>query len=230
MRGAGSEGHPQIPRSRTDSRRPHLKRIHHPPCSAASLACSSDPNAEGGWGAGVQCPHPAPHQHIAARGSGASQELTLRQACPGPDGPGRNLRSKTRWFAGFCNSHHAPHFAAFFIGARAKISVAESHVVQGSNPRSLHPHSRPQNGMAPRPRRPTPDQPFLGALRARFGAHATPALCTTLLPARRRVPRTKWGRWRMRGRADAADQLWPSPPLCSTVTRSPVFPSTRSRQ
>ena len=156
--------------------------------------------------------------------------VTPRQTCPRRDCFGRNLRSKTRWFAGFCNSHHAPHFAAFFIGARAKISVAESHVVQGSNPRSLHPHSRPQNGMAPRPRRPTPDQPFLGALRARFGAHATPALCTTLLPARRRVPRTKWGRWRMRGRADAADQLWPSPPLCSTVTRSPVFPSTRSRQ
>ena len=126
MRGAGSEGHPQIPRSRTDSRRPHLKRIHHPPCSAASLACSSDPNAEGGWGAGVQCPHPAPHQHIAARGSGASQELTLRQACPGPDGPGRNLRSKTRWFAGFCNSHQVSHFATFFIDARAEISVAES--------------------------------------------------------------------------------------------------------
>ena len=42
---------------------------------------------------------------------------------------GRNLRSKTRWFAGFCNSHHVSHFATFFIDARAEISVAESHHV-----------------------------------------------------------------------------------------------------
>lgn len=42
---------------------------------------------------------------------------------------GRNLRSKTRWFAGFCNSHHVSHFATFFIDARAEISVAGSHLV-----------------------------------------------------------------------------------------------------
>ncbi len=41
---------------------------------------------------------------------------------------GRNLRSKTRWFTGFCNSHHVSHFATFFIDARAEISVAESHI------------------------------------------------------------------------------------------------------
>lgn len=41
---------------------------------------------------------------------------------------GRNLRSKTRWFTGFCNSHHVSHFATFFIDARAEISVAESHM------------------------------------------------------------------------------------------------------
>lgn len=41
---------------------------------------------------------------------------------------GRNLRSKTRWFTGFCNSHHVSHFATFFIDARAEISVAESHL------------------------------------------------------------------------------------------------------
>ncbi len=39
---------------------------------------------------------------------------------------GRNLRSKTQWFAEFCNSHYVSHFAAFFIIVRAKISVAES--------------------------------------------------------------------------------------------------------
>ncbi|CAL9012021.1 unnamed protein product [Prunus brigantina] len=48
------------------------------------------------------------------------------QACPRPNGFGRNLRSKTRWFTGFCNSHQVSHFATFFIDARAEISVAES--------------------------------------------------------------------------------------------------------
>ena len=52
--------------------------------------------------------------------------MTPRQACPRPEGFGRNLRSKTRWFTGFCNSHQVSHFATFFIDARAEISVAES--------------------------------------------------------------------------------------------------------
>ena len=52
--------------------------------------------------------------------------VTPRQTCPQPDGFGRNLRSKTRWFTGFCNSHQVSHFATFFIDARAEISVAES--------------------------------------------------------------------------------------------------------
>ncbi|KAI9079941.1 hypothetical protein K1719_038187 [Acacia pycnantha] len=54
---------------------------------------------------------------------------TLRDAwggVPSADGFGRNLRSKTRWFTGFCNSHQVSHFATFFIDARAEISVAES--------------------------------------------------------------------------------------------------------
>ena len=38
----------------------------------------------------------------------------------------RNLRSKFWWFTEFCNSHYVSHFAAFFIVARAKISIAES--------------------------------------------------------------------------------------------------------
>ena len=45
---------------------------------------------------------------------------------PSTGGLGRNLRSKTQWFTGFCNSHQVSHFATFFIDARAKISVAES--------------------------------------------------------------------------------------------------------
>ena len=64
----------------------------------------------------------------SARGAarGATRGVTPRQACPRPGGLGRNLRSKTRWFAGFCNSHQVSHFATFFIDARAEISVAES--------------------------------------------------------------------------------------------------------
>lgn len=61
-------------------------------------------------------------------GLGASFGVTPRQVCPRPEGLGRNLRSKTRWFAGFCNSHQVSHFATFFIDARAEISVAESRV------------------------------------------------------------------------------------------------------
>lgn len=55
--------------------------------------------------------------------------MTPRQTCPRPDGVERNLRSKTRWFTGFCNSHQVSHFATFFIDARAEISVAESRFV-----------------------------------------------------------------------------------------------------
>ena len=36
------------------------------------------------------------------------------------------MRSKIRWFTEFCNSHYVSHFAAFFIVARTKISVAKS--------------------------------------------------------------------------------------------------------
>lgn len=61
-------------------------------------------------------------------GVGAPFGVTPRQACPRPEGLRRNLRSKTRWFTGFCNSHQVSHFATFFIDARAEISVAESRV------------------------------------------------------------------------------------------------------
>ena len=41
----------------------------------------------------------------------------------------RNLRSKIWWFTEFCNSHYVSHFAAFFIVARTKISIAKSCIV-----------------------------------------------------------------------------------------------------
>ena len=59
---------------------------------------------------------------------GGRRCVTPRQTCPRPNGFGRNLRSKTRWFTGFCNSHQVSHFATFFIDARAEISVAESRI------------------------------------------------------------------------------------------------------
>nr|TKR79118.1 senescence-associated protein [Populus alba] len=63
---------------------------------------------------------------LASRGERGRRCVTPRQTCPRPGGLGRNLRSKTRWFTGFCNSHQVSHFATFFIDARAEISVAES--------------------------------------------------------------------------------------------------------
>ncbi|KAF3335106.1 hypothetical protein FCM35_KLT21710 [Carex littledalei] len=75
---------------------------------------------------------------------------------------GRNLRSKTRWFTGFCNSHHVSHFATFFIDARAEISVAESH-------NFFH---RPQQPVPPRSGSPVPQLflVFLGVIPRRIPA------------------------------------------------------------
>ncbi|KAK7323544.1 hypothetical protein VNO77_27021 [Canavalia gladiata] len=69
-----------------------------------------------------------PTKYLIGKGIGVGEHcVTPRQACPQPKGFGRNLRSKTRWFTGFCNSYQVSHFATFFIDARAEISVAESH-------------------------------------------------------------------------------------------------------
>lgn len=67
-----------------------------------------------------------PCSECGERRCGVTICLTPKQVCPRPKGLGRNLRSKTRWFTGFCNSHQVSHFATFFIDARAEISVAES--------------------------------------------------------------------------------------------------------
>ncbi|KAL2453159.1 Regulator of rDNA transcription protein 15 [Abeliophyllum distichum] len=73
----------------------------------------------------------------------ATRCVTPRQTCPQHNGFGRNLRSKTRWFTGFCNSHQVSHFAAFFIDARAEISVAESRFKLETR---LVPRSTPRTG------------------------------------------------------------------------------------
>ena len=79
----------------------------------------------------------------------ATRCVTPRQTCPQPRGFRRNLRSKTRWFTGFCNSHQVSHFATFFIDARAEISVAESRVdciasLPGARPASQPHHQAKQ--------------------------------------------------------------------------------------
>lgn len=84
-----------------------------------------------------------------ARGGVATRCVTPRQTCPRPDGFGRNLRSKTRWFAGFCNSHQVSHFATFFIDARAEISVAESRFGFTTGAAASPPALRERGGRGP---------------------------------------------------------------------------------
>lgn len=92
---------------------------------------------------GGHCPPPPrspPRPARSGRGVswGGQRRVTPRQTCPRPDGFGRNLRSKTRWFTGFCNSHQVSHFATFFIDARAEISVAESRSLYSYQSRGDH--------------------------------------------------------------------------------------------
>ena len=94
------------------------------------------------------------------RGWEGQRRVTPRQTCPRPSGFGRNLRSKTRWFTGFCNSHQVSHFATFFIDARAEISVAESRldILKTTNhPRSLRLRGRRGDALSFK---------FLGAIHA----------------------------------------------------------------
>ena len=49
----------------------------------------------------------------------------------------RNARSRGHWFTEFCNSQRLSHFAAPFIGARAKISVAENCAFLSLNSQSV---------------------------------------------------------------------------------------------
>ena len=103
--------------------------------------------------------------HAWGRDARSDDGVTPRQACPRPEGLGRNLRSKTQWFAGFCNSHHVSHFATFFIDARAEISVAESHPIQNKNYGATGMRSSPPARVSCVPWRPS---------RRGFGRSSTP--------------------------------------------------------
>ncbi|PHT60938.1 hypothetical protein T459_35212 [Capsicum annuum] len=106
------------------------KRVElQPPLAATSVDVDSylgQPQARGAREASIR-PVTTAHPVIEARCEGAMRCVTPRQTCRQPNGFGCNLHSKTRWFMGFCNSHQVSYFATFFIDARAKISVAESH-------------------------------------------------------------------------------------------------------
>ena len=140
------------------------------------------------------------------RGGVAMGGVTPRQACPRPSGLGRNLRSKTRWFTGFCNSHQVSHFATFFIDARAEISVAESRFVYSRRSRSVPAAHAPRTGW----RRGTCSFQFrfLGAIRA-GGLFVSP-----------REARVG-GRWA---------GMPPRPTRCFSITRSRVVLLGRLRQ
>ncbi|KAH9697439.1 hypothetical protein KPL71_023613 [Citrus sinensis] len=79
-----------------------------PPIAAASVAEDSylgQPRAVSAREANLR-PHPGAPALVWGGGVG-QRCVTPRQTCPRPNGLGRNLRSKTRWFTGFCNSHQS---------------------------------------------------------------------------------------------------------------------------
>ncbi|PHT26709.1 Protein TAR1 [Capsicum baccatum] len=105
------------------------KRVElQPPLAVTYVDVDShlgQPRALGSREASIRPPTTA-RPVIEARCEGVMRCVTSRQTYSRPNGFGHNLRSKTRWFTGFCNSHQVSHFATFFIDARAEISVAES--------------------------------------------------------------------------------------------------------
>ncbi|PHT27234.1 hypothetical protein CQW23_33162 [Capsicum baccatum] len=123
------------------------KRVElQPPLAATSVEVDSylgQPRARGTREASIR-PAMTTRPVIEARCEGATRCVMPRQTCPRPNSFGRNLRSKTRWFTGFCNSHQVSHYAMFFIDARAEISVAESRFRLQKKHRS--PRRTPQMG------------------------------------------------------------------------------------
>uniref|UniRef100_A0A6N2KMN1 Senescence-associated protein n=1 Tax=Salix viminalis TaxID=40686 RepID=A0A6N2KMN1_SALVM len=101
-------------------------RVSQPPLVVATAAEDSILGQPRRERAGDQYP-PPPRE---PRGVGATMRDTQADV-PRPGGLGRNLRSKTRWFTGFCNSHQVSHFATFFIDAKP---IRESLTKEGAPP------------------------------------------------------------------------------------------------
>ncbi|PHT25446.1 hypothetical protein CQW23_34927 [Capsicum baccatum] len=116
------------------------KRVElQPPLSATTVDVEShlvQPLARGAREASIR-PAMTARPVIEVRCEGTTRCVTPRQTCPRPNGFGRNLGSRTRWFTGFCNSHQVSHFAMFFIDARGEISVVESRFRLQKKHRSL---------------------------------------------------------------------------------------------
>ncbi|KAL2225113.1 UNVERIFIED_CONTAM: hypothetical protein Sindi_3001300 [Sesamum indicum] len=111
-----------------------------PPLVVTSVAAGSHLGRPARVRTGGQCPPPRD-------GRGGDAMRDAQADVPWPNGFGRNLRSKTRWFTGFCNSHQVSHFATFFIDARAEISVAESRFdIRETSPPPVHPADGPPCG------------------------------------------------------------------------------------
>ena len=113
--------------SRREVRRQRAQLAHHSPLPASTNGHALVPVAP--RGSEGHCPH----RVCAERGWASNAQAGV----PSGWSLGRNLRSKTRWFTGFCNSHHVSHFATFFIDARAEISVAGSHLILLLWPRQI---------------------------------------------------------------------------------------------
>ncbi|KDP44822.1 hypothetical protein JCGZ_01322 [Jatropha curcas] len=104
------------------------------PGPVESSPASQSPTAPGsGWGSAMRLGRMWNGDKPVRRSArGADQRGSLWRPKPGLSiGPWRRHRGDRgpqhmRWFAGFCNSHQVSHFAAFFIDARAEISVAKS--------------------------------------------------------------------------------------------------------
>lgn len=138
---------------------------------------------------------------------GGRRCVTPRQTCPQPDGVGRNLRSKTRWFTGFCNSHQVSHFATFFIDARAEISVAESRLVYTRR----SPCARPSGTPSPSP----------------TGTHAVCPFSLALLTPEFGCPDGTRTEGAEPHRSEAPRPVTPSPRTAGGDRRSPSSPTSR---
>ncbi|KAH9657854.1 hypothetical protein KPL70_023247 [Citrus sinensis] len=99
-----------------------------PPIAAASVAEDSDlgqPRAVSAREANLR-PHPGAPALVWGGGVG-QRCVTPRQTCPRPNGLGRNLRSKTRWFTGFCNSHQSAPGVRCFASRERDESLSPRH-------------------------------------------------------------------------------------------------------
>ncbi|KAL2224291.1 UNVERIFIED_CONTAM: Protein TAR1, partial [Sesamum indicum] len=132
--GAGAFGSNVMPRADDAERGTTARELSvQPPLVVTSVAAGSHLGRRARVRTGGQCPPPRD-------GRGGDAMRDAQADVPWPNGFGRNLRSKTRWFTGFCNSHQVSHFATFFIDARAEISVAESRFdIRETSPPPVHP-------------------------------------------------------------------------------------------